>query len=60
VTDLGPVSERSGIKQQFAIEGDGPELNSTFSVREDPLDEHMILNSESEADEAVELESASI
>jgi hypothetical protein len=58
VTDPVPVSKRSGINQPFAIEGDNPELNLTFAVREDPLDEHMVPNSESGADEAVEFESA--
>ena len=54
-----PVSERSGINQPFAIEGDAsPELNLTFAVRKNPLDEHMMPNSESETDEALESESA--
>jgi len=59
VADSVPVSERSGINQPFAIEGDAlPELNLTFAGREDPLDEHTMPNSEPGADEAPESESA--
>lgn len=52
------VSERSGINQSSAIEGDGPEHNLTFVVREDPSDEHTLPNLESGAVEAMESESA--
>ena len=52
------VSEPSGINQPFAIEGDGPEFNLISAVREDPLDQRMVLHSELGAYEAVQSESA--
>jgi hypothetical protein len=59
VTNSDSVSafEPSGINQPFAIEGDDPEHNLTFAVQEDPLDQHMVPDSESGAYEAVESES---